>query len=177
MALNDPRDVPPTLDPSSLATTRRRLQRLAWLYDSSIPLPGGFRVGLDSVIGLIPGIGDFIGLAMGGHVLYESMRVGVPRSVLVRMVGNVAIDSAVGAIPGLGDLFDFAFKSNVRNLRLLEAHLDEREGRLMAPAQGSTRNRAIAIALIALVVLGMGVVIWGVWSLVGALIGAVTGTG
>ena len=100
----------------------RRIRTLAWLLDNSIPLPGGYRIGLDAVIGLIPGIGDAVGALVSAFIINEARALGVPRSVLLRMMGNVMIETVVGAVPLAGDLFDAAFKANMRNLALLEAY-------------------------------------------------------
>jgi hypothetical protein len=98
---------------------------MAWLLDNSIPLPGGFRIGVDAIIGLIPGIGDAIGALISVYILNEARALGAPRSVLLRMSGNVLIETLVGAIPFAGDLFDAGFKANMRNIALLERyHLD-----------------------------------------------------
>jgi Domain of unknown function (DUF4112) len=105
--------------------TRSRLQRLrslAWLLDNSIPLPGGFRIGLDAIIGLVPGIGDAVGALMSVFILNEARLLGAPRSVLMRMSGNVLLETLVGAIPFAGDLFDAGFKANARNIALLERY-------------------------------------------------------
>lgn len=105
--------------------TRDRMQHLrslAWWLDDSIPLPGGFRVGFDALIGLIPGLGDAIGALLSAYILNEARRLGAPRSVLMRMTGNVLIETFVGAVPFAGDLFDAAFKANLRNLALLERY-------------------------------------------------------
>jgi hypothetical protein len=104
---------------------RERLQRLrslAWLLDNSIPLPGGFRIGLDAVIGLIPVVGDVTGAVVAGFILNEARQLGASRSVLLRMSANVLIEAIVGTIPLLGDLFDAGFKANLRNIRLLEQY-------------------------------------------------------
>jgi disulfide bond formation protein DsbB len=100
----------------------QRLRSLAWLLDNSIPLPGGFRIGLDAVIGLIPGIGDAIGALFSAFILNEARLLGAPRSVLLRMSGNVLLETVIGAIPFAGDLFDAGFKANMRNLALLERY-------------------------------------------------------
>ena len=113
---NVPRDAPERL---------RRLRSIAWLLDNSIPLPGGYRIGLDAVIGLVPGIGDAIGALLSAFILNEARSLGAPRSVLMRMTGNVIFEAVVGSIPFAGDVFDAAFKANMRNLALLERyHLD-----------------------------------------------------
>ena len=97
----------------------RRMRSLAWLLDNSIPLPGGWRIGLDPIIGLVPGLGDAIGALLSAFIISEARSLGAPRSILLRMIGNVAIDTVLGAIPFAGDIFDAAFKANSRNLALL----------------------------------------------------------
>lgn len=101
------------------AERAKRLRALAWLMDNSIPLPGGFRVGIDAIIGLVPGIGDAIGALISAYIINEARTMGAPRSVLMRMMSNVMIETVIGAIPFAGDLFDAAFKANTRNLALL----------------------------------------------------------
>ncbi|MEO6098099.1 MAG: DUF4112 domain-containing protein [Fibrobacteria bacterium] len=102
-----------------------QLEALAWMLDSSIAIPGtAFRIGLDSLIGLIPVIGDAIGMALSSYILFMSAKLGVPRVTLLRMGFNVALEGVVGLIPLAGDLFDMAWKANRRNVDLLRAHLD-----------------------------------------------------
>lgn len=96
---------------------------IAWLLDDLIPIPGTkFRIGLDPIIGLIPGFGDGSAAAVSSMILLNVMRAGVPRIVLVRMALNILINALVGAIPGIGDAFSAFFKSNRRNYALLERH-------------------------------------------------------
>lgn len=90
--------------------------------DKSIRLPGGYRVGLDGLLGLIPGVGDFLASTVSGYIVWQAYQAGVPKSVLLRMLINVAVDLLVGAIPIVGDVFDFVFKANSRNLALLERY-------------------------------------------------------
>ena len=104
---------------------RRRLARVAWLLDNSIPLPGvKLRIGLDAILGLIPGLGDVLGVILSSYIVREAARLGAPRSVLARMAWNVAIEGIVGMVPFFGDVFDAAWKANQRNYLLLEQHLD-----------------------------------------------------
>jgi hypothetical protein len=142
------------------------MEKLAWLLDGAIPVPGTkFRFGLDSIIGLIPGVGDAIGLLLGAGILYESVRIGVPRPLLVKMVGNAALDTLGGLVPGIGDLFDFAFRSNARNAKLLMQHLDALDAASRpVPAPASRGQRLLTLLLLAGFVVGavaLFVWIWG----------------
>ena len=104
---------------------RRRLERLAWLLDSSIPIPGTrFSIGLDALIGLAPFLGDLVGVLLSTYIVGEAARLGASRSVLARMVFNVAVEGLAGLVPLAGDVFDAAWKANQRNVRLLAAWLD-----------------------------------------------------
>lgn len=108
------------------AAVRRRMEAMEKLLERSFVIPGTkLPVGLDSVVGLIPVIGDAIAAALGAYLLWEARNLGLPKWKLWRMAGNIAFDTAVGAIPVAGDLFDFAFRSNSRNLKLVKRHLDK----------------------------------------------------
>jgi len=99
------------------------LRRLSWWLDEGIRIPGTrFRIGLDPILGLIPGLGDAAGALMSAAVVVEAIRRNVPRLTLVRMAANILLDAAAGSVPLLGDAFDAAWKANSRNLRLLERH-------------------------------------------------------
>jgi Domain of unknown function (DUF4112) len=93
------------------------IEWLAWLMDSSIRV-GPWSVGLDPLIGLIPGIGDMAGAAVSAFIIMRAMRAGISKSATIRMVMNVAFDSLLGVVPFLGDFFDFAYKSNIYNLQI-----------------------------------------------------------
>jgi hypothetical protein len=101
----------------------RRLEALGSLLDSRFRLPGGFRFGLDPLIGLVPGVGDGISAILSLYIVLEAYRLGASRGALARMLLNVGLDLGVGIIPIIGDVADFAFKSNRRNLDLLRRHL------------------------------------------------------
>lgn len=114
------------------ATRLRRLRRFAHWLDDGIALPGiPLRVGLDPILGLVPGVGDAAGALLALWILVEAFRLRASRSTLGRMVYNVAVDALVGAIPLLGDVFDVVWKANVRNVALLDRHLadPDRAGR------------------------------------------------
>ncbi|KJS32508.1 MAG: hypothetical protein VR64_06210 [Desulfatitalea sp. BRH_c12] len=101
----------------------RRINRLAWLLDNSIRLPGvNYRIGLDPLLGLVPGIGEALGAVLSMYIIAEGARGGLPRSILLRMGFNVALEVVIGAIPLVGDLFDMTWKANARNVRLIEKY-------------------------------------------------------
>jgi hypothetical protein len=106
------------------AAALQRIRLAAKLLEGVIPVPGtGKKVGLDPIIGLFTGGGDSIGFMMSAYILVESLRFKLPKETLLRMLSNVAIDAIAGAVPFLGDVFDFFWKSNTKNIKLLEAHL------------------------------------------------------
>ena len=107
--------------PSAVSLARR----LARLLDTLFVLPGGVRIGLDPLLGLLPGIGDTLASFTGAMILLLATRCRVPRIVLARMALNVLLNGLIGAIPGIGDLFSFWFKSNLRNAELLERYTRE----------------------------------------------------
>lgn len=108
--------------------TIERLQHLACLLDDRFRIPGtGYRIGLDGLIGLVPGVGDAVTTLLSLYIVLEARRLGVPLTKLGRMGFRVGVDAILGSVPLVGDLFDVAYKSNRRNLRLLLDHL-ERQG-------------------------------------------------
>jgi hypothetical protein len=98
-----------------------RMRNLSRLLDTAIGLPGGFRIGIDPIIGLVPGIGDVIASTLSLWLVYDATRLGIPKRVIARMVLNVMIEAAIGAVPVIGDFIDAAWKANARNMRLVEA--------------------------------------------------------
>lgn len=106
----------------------RRAQSLARVLDTAIVIPGTrFRIGLDPIVGLIPGFGDVAGVLLSISILVSAARLGVPRATLLRMSANVALEAVIGTIPLLGDVFDAGWKANVRNVRLMEARMSDPE--------------------------------------------------
>lgn len=95
------------------------IENLAWLMDSSIGI-GKFRMGIDGIIGLVPGFGDVAGALVSMLIVMRAVRAGVPRVAVARMAANVAIDALFGAVPLLGDLFDIGYKANLKNLRIYQ---------------------------------------------------------
>ena len=105
-----------------------KLRRISKLLDNAVAIPGTkFRFGLDPILGLLPGGGDTITGGISAYIVVEAARMGIPREILGKMVGNILIDSFAGTIPVVGDLFDVGWKSNVKNIELLEKHLDVTE--------------------------------------------------
>lgn len=110
---------------SDVETTIESIERLARLMDSQFTIPGlPYKLGLDTIIGLIPGIGDTIGLAISGYIIAQAARMGVPKFDLARMGFNVGIDWLIGLIPLIGDLFDWGWKANNRNAAIIREHFE-----------------------------------------------------
>ncbi len=142
----------------------QNLRKLSDLWDRSLGVPGTrFKVGLESLVGLLPVGGDFIGILMSVYILSQAIQFKLPKSVLAEMIFNIVIDGAVGSIPILGDIFDTTWKANTKNVNLLEAHL-----------RGQIKSRKknewfINIVIVVLVLILIGIVsffAFGIWSLV-----------
>ncbi len=145
---------------------RQRLQKLSRLMDTSIRLPGGYRIGWDGIIGLVPGIGDVVGMGISSYIVLGAARAGASKLTLVRMILNVAIESVVGAVPILGDIFDLVFKANSRNMTLLEKQLQ-------APEETSRGSRIELIVMAVIVGLLLLLVLWIVVRVLGALFSSI----
>ena len=117
----EPRLVLDRLDqPQRRVEIDERLERLGWLMDDLIRVPGlGWRFGLDAIVGLIPGFGDTATSLVSFYILASAVRYGVPKVTLLRMGMNLGIDYLVGSLPFVGDIFDAWWKSNQRNVALL----------------------------------------------------------
>lgn len=138
------RELPPPTGKVDYPHTRRldRLRRLSYLLDSAIAIPGtGYRIGLDPLIGLLPGGGDTAGFVLSSFIILEAARMGASRSVLSQMVFNTLLETVLGTVPVVGDAFDVAWKSNRKNVQLLEEHLQ------VAPPSRS-RHHGFAILLL-----------------------------
>ncbi len=149
--------------------TLTRLRRLSRLLDSAFRIPIiNYRVGLDAIVGLVPGVGDAVMLVPALYIIFEAYRLGAPAGTLARMVFNVGLETLIGSVPLLGDLFDATWKANLRNLRLLEQHL----GPGITPTFEAPSNRGLILLLGALLILGGGVLflLWALVRLVGRLL-------
>ncbi|MGH7458483.1 MAG: DUF4112 domain-containing protein [Longimicrobiaceae bacterium] len=149
-------------EPAPLRSDSPRLRRLRGLgrfLDSSIPVPGtNWRFGWDALFGLVPGVGDALGATLSGYLVLEALRYRVSGFTLLRMLANVGVDLLFGLVPVLGDLFDAGYKANLRNLRLLEEHLESpdatrRASRKWILAVGAAVVAALVLMLVLVVVL------------------------
>ncbi len=143
---------------------------LAWLLDNSIKLPiVNYRIGLDAVIGLIPGLGDVAGLVISSVIVLQAIRLGAPRATLTRMVLNILTEALVGLVPMFGDIFDATFKANVRNVTLLRAAMDPAQaGRPLNRAAGRGTIAVVVAVLIGIILLigaAGAAIFWGILSL------------
>ena len=112
------------MDAAKRLSTLNRIRKLSRLMDTSIRIPlTGFRIGIDPIIGLVPGAGDLISTAFSAYIIFLATRFGIPRQDLTKMIFNVGLEAVVGTVPLVGDLFDAFYKSNIRNLAILEQHL------------------------------------------------------
>ncbi|MEM5471763.1 DUF4112 domain-containing protein [Hoeflea sp. AS60] len=120
-------DTTPTFEQDIIVIEQElvRLDRLARTLDSRFVLPGtSIRFGLDTIVGLIPGIGDTLMAAPSAWMIWRGHKMGVSKWHLARMAGNTGLDYVIGAIPIIGDIFDVGFKANLRNVAILREQLD-----------------------------------------------------
>jgi hypothetical protein len=128
------------------------LRQLSRLLDEAIAVPGtNYRIGLDPIIGLIPGGGDMVGLLLSSWIVIEAARLGASQSTLRRMLVNIVLETLMGTVPVVGDVFDVAWKSNTKNIRLLEEHLQ-------TPVVRRTQNRAFLAVFILGIVLAIALI-------------------
>jgi hypothetical protein len=136
------------------AARLRRVRELSHLLDSAVAVPGTrFRVGLDPLLGLLPVVGDAPTTLLSAYVVAEAAALGAPRATVARMVGNLVVDAVVGSVPVVGDLFDAAWRANERNVRLLEARVDDPGG---AGARADRRLALLVGAGVALLLVALG---------------------
>ncbi len=136
----------------------KHLDKLAVLMDAQFRIPGtSIRFGLDSIVGLIPGIGDLSTFTVSGYLMVLMAKNGASGFVLARMAVNILVDALIGSIPILGDLFDVTFKANMRNMRLLKEHY--REGR----HRGSAWKVIVPVLVVLFAFICL--IIWGIYKL------------
>lgn len=116
-------ELPTGTDPASV---RKRIEAMEQLLERSFRIPGiNYPVGLDSIVGLVPVLGDIVTTAMGAYIVWEARNLDLPKWKIWRMAGNVGFDALLGVVPVVGDAADFLFRSNTRNLRIVKKHLDK----------------------------------------------------
>jgi hypothetical protein len=148
----------------SRAEVERGLDQLSTLMDGLFRIPGtGWRVGLDAIVGLIPGVGDFATTAVSFYILAAGVRYRVPKVTLLRMAANVGVDYVLGAVPVVGDLFDAAWKSNQMNVELLRK-------RASVSAEEAVHGRASDWLFLGVIILGLlallaGSIVVSLWLL------------
>ena len=134
------------------------LSRFAYLMDEQFRFPGTkFRFGLDPIMNLVPFVGDMAGAVISGGLLLAMARKGASNKVVVLMSLNVLLDATIGAIPVIGQIFDFFYKANSRNIKLMKEHYLENKH------QGSGKNVIIIVAIV--MVITIALLAWGVWHL------------
>ncbi|MEH6828022.1 DUF4112 domain-containing protein [Parasphingorhabdus sp.] len=105
---------------------RNRVEAMEKVLERAFVIPGINRpIGIDSIVGLIPVVGDVVTALMGAYIVWEARNLGMSKLQLTRMAANVGIDTALGAIPFAGDVFDFFWRSNTKNLKIIRKHLDK----------------------------------------------------
>lgn len=144
----------------------RIMDGISTIMDNAIPIPfTQKRFGLDALIGLVPNAGDILSLGISGLLILTILRHGVSFSVLLKMIGNIILDASVGSIPILGDIFDFSFKANRRNVKLLKAHYDEGGQRMNAWVAAGILF-AVVITVAVLMVIFVFKIISLLWNLI-----------
>ena len=140
------------------------LRRFAHYMDEAFSIPGTpIKVGIDALLGLIPGVGDLIGGVLSTWIIVGALRHRVPARIIARMVLNIAIDMFFGAVPLAGDVFDFLYEENVRNLRLLEKHRDRRRPPRSTAAIAFVASLIVLFVILLAVGLVAAVIAIGVW--------------
>ncbi len=155
----------PVLEPTAILDGRpgasSASRTVAFLLDDLIRIPGtSIGIGLDGLVGLVPGLGDASTTTVAGLILVDAVRNRVPLPVLARMGLNLGVDAVLGVIPGLGDLLDIAHRANRKNMRLLQQSVTKRQ----ETRQNSVIYLVVALTLVVgtLAVL-VGALLWGLW--------------
>lgn len=145
----------------------KRMRQLSQLLDGAIAIPGTKqRIGIDPILGLIPGGGDTVSAALSGYIIVEAARMGLPRKALMQMVMNLVLDTVVGSVPVVGDIFDVVSKANFRNMQIVESHVK-------IPLVRTKPDRLfIGLLIIGLIIfaLAVGFITVAIWNFVWNLI-------
>lgn len=157
--------IPEVVEPdSALPRDLVTLRRFAFLMDEAFAIPGTrIRVGLDAVLGLIPGVGDVIGAVLSSWIIAGALRHRVPARVIVRMVLNVVIDLVFGAVPVAGDVFDFLYEENMKNMRLLEKYRDRRRPPRSASQIAFTLGAIVTFLVLFALLMFAGMIALVIW--------------
>ena len=143
------------------SSSLKRLRQISHLLDNAIALPGtNFRIGLDPILGILPGGGDVITGLMSVYIVFEGARMGLPATTLGRMGFNILLDTLTGTVPIIGDFFDITWKANSLNVALLEKHMANPK-----PSRAADRLFAVVV-LVGLLALVLGAATLSVWVLV-----------
>lgn len=149
-----------------MKTQSQFIERLSWLLDESITLPNGYKIGLDGFIGLIPGLGDFVGGSLSSYIIYKAYQLGVPRMILGRMIINMMVETVLGAIPVAGDIFDFVWKANKRNVALLKDYQYQPQ---QTYRRSVMQNILFILGLVGILALMIALIAWIIGLLVSML--------
>ena len=156
--------MPPVNNSAQREENQRKLKSLnwlAWLLDSSIRIPGTKRtIGLDGIIGLVPGVGDVFAGLLSGYIIFRALLMGLPIFIIGQMVMNMVIEGVVGVIPFFGDIFDFIFKSNRRNVKLMQNYLED-------PKETAERSAASVIGFLVVLFFIFLLTIWLIFKVLG----------
>jgi len=150
-------------NPATSATNPKTLNfpiitKFSYLMDDQFRFPGTkFRFGLDPILNLVPFVGDMAGLLISGGLLLAMARKGASNKLVVLMSVNILLDATIGAIPLIGQIFDFFFKANSRNLKLLKEHYLEDKH------QGSGKNVIYLVVFILIIIIAL--IVFGLWKL------------
>ncbi len=151
---------PISADHPAHAPRLKRMRQLSQLLDSAIAIPGTKqRIGLDPILGLIPGGGDTVSALLSGYIIVEAAQMGLPRKALVQMVLNIVVDTVAGSVPVVGDIFDVVSKANLRNMQIVEIHAK-------APVATAKVDKLfiglliVGLIIFALAVGGIAVLVW-----------------
>lgn len=151
--------------PERASSALSRARRITRVMDDLVRIPGTRRrIGVDPLLGFVPGFGDWVALVISLDLVFSAARMGAGAAVLVRMAGNLVLDAIVGMVPLLGDVFDFGWKANRRNLALLEALARDREGT-------RKRSRWLIGAILAAAVILVAVGVWLGWRVLRRVVG------